>query len=253
MGLFPWSRPRLSPAQVGCDIHNHLLPQVDDGARSLDGAVAGLRGLIALGYRGAVLTPHIYPEVFENREEDLRAKFADFCRSVQPAIGDFRLELAAEYFLDEKLAQRVRTDWPSLLCLGRAPRLLLVEFAKVEPPRDLERFFRDCQRQEIRPLIAHIERYALAQSPAGLALLRRWREQGVLLQLNLGSLSGQYGSRIKATARQLWKASLIDLLGSDLHGHEPADLLTDAWRWLGRRAGRFNPDFQKSLVESQAP
>jgi protein-tyrosine phosphatase len=249
MSLLSWlGSPRLTPRHVGYDVHSHLLPGVDDGVHSAKDALECLQGLAAMGFAGAVITPHIYPEVFDNREKDLRAKFHILSAQAHQAVPDFALHLAAEYFLHDGLFDRVRSAPEELLLFGRGNALLLVELPKAHLPANLEGFFDGCARRAIVPVIAHVDRYGYFQSNLDLTLLQAWRKQGALLQVNTGSLAGHYGPGPAQVARRLWAAGLVDLVGSDLH--DPAHLpqLADGWAWIGRRAGRFDAPAQRRAL-----
>lgn len=212
-----WRRTAKSPREASSlrgtwDFHSHILPGVDDGLRSYEEADAAIDGLLALGYEGLVLTPHIYPEVFSNTEESLKSAFATFERHVAGRIG---LRLAAEYFVHEDmLAKIARHD---LLCTEVGDRkLVLVEFpVLMPPPRGME-VMAALRLGGYQPVLAHIERYRYVQqeTAAWLALLKRGE---ILIQCDLGSLVGQYGREPQKTAQSLQAQDQVDIWGTDLH------------------------------------
>ena len=239
------TRASLSPAAVACDMHCHLLPGVDDGVADDEQALQAIGRLAELGYGGAVLTPHIYPGLFDNTERDLGDHFARFQAVSAQRYPAFALQLGAEYYCDESLVQRIQQG--QALTFGATEPALLMELARHSPPASLDVALQACRSRSIRPIIAHIERYTYVTGVEGLAQVARWREVGAWTQLNLGSLVGQYGSSLQRASRQLWKAGLVDLLGTDLHKPAAVDHVARAWQWLASRGRGFAVQRQRSL------
>ncbi len=194
------------------DFHCHLLPAVDDGLRSLEETRAALAGLSALGYRGAVLTPHIYPGVYDNTPDQLRDAFRALCQEIE---GDFSLHLAAEYFADEALLAAIERDDILYLELGRQ-KIVLVEFPTLMPSPTGMDVLLQLLRAGYQPVLAHVERYRYVQQEQSLWLPRLERS-GAWLQCDIGSLVGQYGPHPQAFARALMDQELPTLWGTDLH------------------------------------
>lgn len=200
---------RLAPAW---DFHCHLLPAVDDGLRSLEETQAAITGLRALGYQGAVLTPHIYRGVYDNTPQALREHFRALRQEIE---GDFSLHLAAEYFADESLLTAIERDDILYLELGRQ-KIVLVEFPTLMPSPVGMDVLLQLRRAGYQPVLAHIERYRYVQLEQSLWLSRLERT-GAWLQCDIGSLVGQYGPHPQAFARALLDQELPTLWGTDLH------------------------------------
>ncbi len=246
--MWPWSRNKLSPATALYDTHNHLLPGVDDGAPSLEHALDGIGLLTRLGYRGTVITPHIYREAYDNTEADLRNRFDDINSAAAEFHPAFRLQLGAEYLLDEQLTHRMCHEPDALLVFGHTTRHMLVELPMTPQVANLNPFFDECARLTIRPIIAHAERYPFIQSDPDATLIQTWRSDGALIQINAGSIVGQYGPRIEQTTRTLWDRELVDLIGTDMHDcRKPIDLYAKAWRYLGAHARAFDSAWHHGL------
>jgi Capsular polysaccharide biosynthesis protein len=194
------------------DFHCHLLPAVDDGLRTLEETQAAIMGMKALGYRGAVLTPHVYPSVYDNRPEQLRADF----KQLQTQLNDhFKLQLAAEYFADETLLADIEKEDLLYLKLGDS-KIVLVEFPALMPsPVGMDVLLR-LRQVGYQPVLAHVERYRYVGLEPSL-WLPRFAQAGTWLQCDIGSLAGQYGAHPQALARSLLDQHLPTLWGSDLH------------------------------------
>ena len=230
--------PRLSLRRHlpgGVDAHCHLLPGVDDGAASAEEALSIIRGQQALGLRGAICTPHIMARYPQNTPDHLRQVFADF-----QSIVNFRLHLAAEYMLDEAFPRHLAsgdllTIDASLICptasektshstskiqnpkssIGQSTQqFLLVELPQYLLPPGWQDMLDSILAAGHTPLLAHPERYLRILEEGDLrALVAR----GIALQGNLGSLTGYYGSRVKAIAQSLHADGLYTTWGTDAH------------------------------------
>ena len=206
-------RRETAPAlQMGWDFHCHLLPGVDDGVRTLDESLETIAALRALGYRGAVVTPHIYPGVYDNTPAALQPVFAQ----VQRAVGaDYPMHLAAEYHTNEGLFALI--EHGDLLYVEIAgARVVLAEFPYLMPaPRGMEALVA-LRQAGWQPLLAHVERYRYIQLDPQ-PWLDRLHAAGVWLQCNVGSLAGMYGPQPQALAQQLLQRRLPLLWASDVH------------------------------------
>lgn len=215
MGLLRRLRPQTSAPEWTAptwDFHCHLLPAVDDGLRNLEETRAAIAGLRALGYRGAVLTPHIYPGVYDNAPAQLREAF----HHLQQAVDDhFTLCLAAEYFADETLLAAIDREDVLYLALA-SQKVVLVEFPTLMPnPAGMDVLLQ-LRRAGYQPVLAHVERYRYVQMEPS-HWLPRLERSGVWLQCDIGSLVGQYGPHPQAFARMLLDQELPMLWGTDLH------------------------------------
>lgn len=254
MALLGWSRAGLSPQDVGGDVHSHLLAGVDDGVADIEQAFQCIDLLRSLGYRAAIITPHIYREVFDNTEATLAEAFAPFDKEVARRYDNFALHLGAEYMMDDQFLGKLYDAPQKLLRFGPDQRHVLVEFPTTVEPMNSGELLDECRRQNLSPIIAHIERYAFVGEPRGFDRVRTWRQNGALVQVNLGSFVGQYGRQMQRTARDLWRQSLVDVLGSDMHRPQRATRnLAKAWRYLRAHASEFDPATQRSLTDPPAP
>lgn len=238
-------KPEPARTLIPQDMHCHLLPGVDDGVSTFDDALHCLQGLQRLGYTGVTLTPHIYPEVFDNNEQDLRRAFTDFQRRMSQALPGFNLTLGAEYFCDDHFRRRMHDAPSSLLTAGADGRTILVEFSTHATLHEVSLHVHDLLLHNLRPMLAHVERYPFLHDAAGLEHLHQWRSAGVRVQVNAGSLAGQYGSKVKASASLLCSRGVVDALGTDLHKHSHLAWVERGWRIMAAKR-----DWQASLDTS---
>jgi tyrosine-protein phosphatase YwqE len=195
-------------------MHAHFLPGVDDGAADVDDSLELIRSMRELGYERLVTTPHIYAELYPNSRETLQPAYETLMTALRASGMDISLRYAAEYFLDEHVGNLLAAKEP-LLTIHES--WVLVETSFVQAPLDLDNRLFNLQVAGYKAIMAHPERYAYwhLQRDA----YHHLREKGVLLQVNLLSLTGYYGRGVAETARYLVKEGLVDLVGTDCH-HE---------------------------------
>jgi protein-tyrosine phosphatase len=197
------------------DLHCHLLPGIDDGARTMHEALALARVAVADGITHMVCTPHILPGRWDNTSSsiDLATK------ALRAALADaglaLRLGMAAEVrFSFELLAE---LDAGRIPCLGEyeGERVLLLEFPHEDIPFGAERLVTRLRRMGVRPLLAHPERNAaLLRDPNRIQpLLAR----GCLLQLTAGSITGLFGPGCRRLAERWLQDDVVFVVASDAH------------------------------------
>lgn len=194
------------------DIHNHILPGIDDGAQNLEESMALIRGFGELGIAHFVATPHILPPLYPNTPETIgkaHSLLMDLLMDQQ--MTHVAIEPAAEHMIDDTFEDRLEKG--AIMPLRK--KFLLVEMSYLQPPLNFEEAILQISRKGYTPILAHPERYGfLHHRPA---TYRKYAEQGVLLQLNLLSLGAYYGSEVQKMALTLLEDGLIDFVASDAH------------------------------------
>lgn len=189
------------------DWHSHILPGVDDGIRSLDESLEVLRHYEEWGIRKVWLTPHIM-EDYPNTPGTLHAGFQKLCEAWN---GNVELALASENMLDSLFSERLEAD--DIIPIGDGKRNLLVETSYFSAPMALADILDRIRAKGYFPVLAHPERYRYMDKDD----YRKLRNDGVLFQLNLLSLTGVYGPAARKMAIWMIKEGMVDLFGSDLH------------------------------------
>lgn len=200
------------------DIHSHLVPGVDDGARDVHEALSGIQRLVDDGATAALLTPHFAGSLtldLPRQKERLEALDRGWERLMaadeRPAVELYRgVEIQLDVPEPRPDDERVR--------IAGGP-FVLVEFPFMAVPPAATRPLQTLRHAGWIPVLAHPERYYGAGSSraAVLAEARRWRDAGAYLQVNGLALLGRYGSEARMRAVTLLGAGLVDYLGSDYH------------------------------------
>ncbi len=214
--MFSWFKQQaVSPAApwgILVDIHNHVLPGIDDGAAEMAQSQILLQGLASVGFQEVIATPHIAAGIYMNTDKTISPAYA----SIQDAAWEEKQMLkgfAAEYMLDDYFDRQIDRG---LLCLPNPEqkKYVLVEFPYMDLPLHWHDSIFSMRRAGYLPILAHPERYAYIKPSV---MLERFRGTGLLFQLNLLSLSGYYGKEVMKLAHFYMKEGLYDLAGSDVH------------------------------------
>ncbi|MDH5379869.1 MAG: capsular biosynthesis protein, partial [Cyclobacteriaceae bacterium] len=117
---------------LGTDVHSHLLPGIDDGARVFDDSLEMIRALIQLGYKKLITTPHIMQDYYPNTPEIILTKLEELKIVLKENDLNIEVEVAAEYYLDEFLMEKLdNTD--QLLTFGKNYILFEMSFYNESP------------------------------------------------------------------------------------------------------------------------
>jgi tyrosine-protein phosphatase YwqE len=189
------------------DCHCHLLPNVDDGVKETDETLQILEEWEDLGVKEVWLTPHVMEDV-PNTPKDLKQAFEKLNTKYR---GKIELHLAAENMMDGLFTNRLQEN--DLLPIGIEGKHLLIETSYYIPPINMEEIIEKIKSKKYIPILAHPERYQYMDATA----YRKWKQRGVLLQLNLPSLVGAYGPEALHKAEWLLNQGLYDFCGSDTH------------------------------------
>jgi protein-tyrosine phosphatase len=194
------------------DLHSHILPGLDDGARTLDDALEIARAAVSDGITTIAATPHVredYPTTAAAMEIGVRQLRTALEREA------IRLELLPGGEVSLEQLDRLSRD--ELLRFGLAgnPKYLLIETPYLGWPLPFGEIVSRLCSQDVTPVIAHPERNGAVQEDlekvAGLV------RGGALIQVTAASLDGRLGSRPRACARRLVDAGLVHMVGSDAH------------------------------------
>ena len=210
-------------AELGADMHSHLLPGLDDGAETLAQSVALLGAMRDLGYRKLILTPHIMGDFYKNSPATIQPALVQLrAAAVTAGLGDVQLECAAEYYLDEWLGGKLESG-EELLSFGGDKRYLLLETSYMNEPFNFHDIIFRLKALGYQPVLAHPERYTYFYGR--FSDLQKIHENGVLFQLNLNSLAGYYSTGAQRVAEKLIDARLVDFVGTDAHNLKHTDVL----------------------------
>lgn len=197
------------------DIHNHILPSIDDGAKTPQESLDLIKGLSDLGIERFIATPHIMNHYYPNNRDTINTARKELKTFLKKEKRPSEIAMAAEHMIDDNFEQLLETD--AVLPLGKDH--LLVEMSYLQPPINFDQAIHKVQQKGFFPVLAHPERYNFLHNQYG--RYTQMKQAGIKFQLNLLSLGGYYGKGIQKTAFKLIEDGFIDFVGTDTHhmGH----------------------------------
>lgn len=208
MGLFSFRKPICLKT---CDIHNHLLPGVDDGFRQPRESLAAIRRLADAGVREITFTPHMNPDVYpEENEAHFKEVYDAFAESIPQEWG-VKTALASEYMVVKDFHKRPAKDE----LLAFPDRSILIEMSYYFRSENLEESVFALTSEGYKPILAHPERYLYMVEC--LEDFDRIRDMGCRFQLNWMSLTGVYGDASLKILKHLLSRGMYSFVATDLH------------------------------------
>ncbi|MFT5145890.1 MAG: protein-tyrosine phosphatase [Polaribacter sp.] len=202
------------------DIHSHLLPGIDDGAKDMDTSIALLLKMASYGIKNFITTPHVLGSVYPNSSEVIKQKLAAVKKELEKReIKGISIQVAAEYMLDGEFSALL--DQKDILVLK--DNYILVEMSYFSAPINLYELLFEIQLKGYKPVLAHPERYNFYHTD--FKSYYKLKQAGCLFQLNLLSLTDQYGKGVQKTSEKLLKENLYDFVGTDTHHQNHLELL----------------------------
>lgn len=218
------------------DLHCHLLPEVDDGPRTMDEALRLARVSVEQGVQAAVLTPHVYPGVFDNSHTVLRPVFERYRQALHDAGIPLSVYLGAEVHLHPDMFDLWKRYELPIIGWWEGQPLVLLEFPDGSLPPGSEMACRMSEELGFRWMIAHPERNkAVMRDPERIL---PFVDAGCLLQVTAASVIGAFGSAAARTCQMLLSWGVVDVMGSDAHNlaYRPPKM-REARAWLVQRYG----------------
>jgi protein-tyrosine phosphatase len=195
------------------DIHSHILPQLDDGAKSIEESLEMARIAAADGIQQMVCTPHMFNGLSSNPAP---AEVNDRVAALQNAIGtELRVLPGNEVHFSHQVLEKVRTDGVTKI---NGQNYMLVEFPALTVPAGAKELFQDLLSVGVRPILVHPERNAQIQTRRSLVV--DFIEQGVYVQVTAMSVTGEFGSAAKNCAESLLLHKCVHFLATDAHRAE---------------------------------
>lgn len=212
------------------DIHSHILPGVDDGARTLDDSVEIVRELISQGVTDIITTPHYVNETkyVSLRSENLK-RFKELSKRLKQENIDVKIYLGNEIYIDANILKLLKKKVITSL---NGSKYLLVELPLNGEYQGYEDILLSFIEAGYEVILAHPERYEIFKKDY--KLVQNLCEEGVLLQCNIGSFVKKYGRDAMKLARKMAKDKLIFAVGSDIHHCNRNDFILRAKKKLAK-------------------
>jgi len=197
------------------DLHCHLLPGIDDGARDLDQALVLARAAVADGITHCVATPHIHPGRFPNNISTITTAYNQLREALLVERIPLQLGMSAEVRLTDEILPMVMQKQVPFLGQWEGENVLLMELPHSHVPAGTEQIIRWLRKQKVRVMIAHPERNkdVIRDFSKIMPLVR----EGCLFQVTAGAVAGHFGEPAQGRAAELLQRDLVTILATDAH------------------------------------
>ena len=196
---------------IGVDFHSHLIPGIDDGSPDMESTIIMIQKFKEMGYKKIITTPHVMCDYYQNTPKKILKGLEDVKNELAKQHINIEIEAAAEYNLDDGLSKLIKEK--NILTFGDG--YVLFELPFMSEPPNLQEIIFDFQMAGYKPILAHPERYGFWYR--NFEKYEELKARGVLMQLNLLSLTGHYSPDTKKVAEKMIAANLIDGIGTDCH------------------------------------
>ncbi|MQW22627.1 MULTISPECIES: tyrosine-protein phosphatase [unclassified Lactococcus] len=194
------------------DLHCHILPAIDDGAKTDEDTLKMLQTAVAEGIKVITASPHHNPE-YHNESEGILKKV----KEVDAIIQKHQLPIQVLPGQEVRIYGELLEDYEAgkLLTSAGTTNYMLIEFPSNHVPRYASKLFYNMKLQGLQPILVHPERNTgIIENPN---LLYDFVEQGVLSQITASSVTGHFGKKIQKLTFQIIEHKLTHFVASDAH------------------------------------
>lgn len=194
------------------DFHSHILPNIDDGSRSIEETFNLIEEAQRAGFDKIVLTPHYMEGYYETDVAEREVWLDAISKNLYVKNFKGKLYLGNEIYMSDNIIKLLENAKASTI---NNTSYVLFELPLNAEPLNLYNVIYEMLQYKLVPVLAHPERYSFVQAEP--ELLYDLVEKGVLLQSNYGSIIGQYGSKAQKLVKKMFQNNLVHFLGSDVH------------------------------------
>lgn len=217
------------------DLHCHILPGIDDGAKTMDDSIAMAHVAVAEGITHILATPHYK----NNRWTNERAVVLEGVAAVQKELDNRNIPLTLFPGQEVRIVGELMDDIEKnkIQFIDETNQYLMIEFPTATVPAFTDSLFFELQKSGVTPIIVHPERnHAILNDSTILADLV---EKGALAQLTAGSYTGSFGKKIQKFSKQLIEANLVHFIASDAHNTTTRTFyMKEAYKKLEKEFGK---------------
>jgi tyrosine-protein phosphatase YwqE len=221
--ILPFFLNKEKQSLINVDIHSHLIPNIDDGAKDMKRSIELISSLKSMGYKKLITTPHV-SDMFPNDSKKILEGYRHLTEELIFQKIDIDIEVAAEYYADERFNNLLKNR--DILTFGKE-KYLLFELSYFTAPHDLESLIQEIKLAGYKPVLAHPERYLYLHDSIDnyIAL----KSTGVQFQINLNSIVNYYSKEVTKVVKQLINYGLVDFIGSDVHHKRHVKFLKESF------------------------
>lgn len=203
------------------DIHCHIVPHIDDGARSSTQTLRMIDIAYKNGIRAMIATPHYEVGKYDNNIDEIQKQFSKIKDLALKKYRDFKLYLGNEIFYSYGVVNNLEEG--KIFTLADS-KYVLVEFSPNDKYKYISESLYELVNNGYIPVLAHAERYE--EVIEDIDNVERLVDAGVYIQINAHTIAGKYGHGIRRRVMKMIKNDLVHFIGTDTHsdGHRSPDL-----------------------------
>ena len=194
------------------DFHTHILPNIDDGSRSIEETFNLIKEAKNVGFEAIISTSHYIEEYYETNAPEREVWINAIYENLQAKNIDINLYLGNEIYLSENIIKLLEEGKASTI---NDTSYVLFEMPLNAEPMNLYDVIYEMMQYKLVPILAHPERYSFVQKEP--ELIYDLIEKGVLMQANFGSILGIYGEKAQIIVKKFFENNMIHFLGTDVH------------------------------------
>lgn len=195
------------------DIHSHIIPKVDDGAKTIKESIDMIKLSKAQGTNTIIATPHYYFNKFEVKYFELKERLKEVLEKIKEEKIDIEILLGQEIYLHKDMFSWIKEGY--IKTLNNTRYILVETFPTYYEKNNLD-FIYELGIRGMVPILAHPERYLYIQKD--LTILNQFAKEGCLFQIDSGSITGDFGKQSQKVSLNLIKNGWGHFIASDSHG-----------------------------------
>ena len=235
------------------DFHNHVLPNIDDGSKSLRMSLNMLKLAADQGITDVINTVHYMHPKMDNKKVNFKIienEITNLQNNLNEANIPVKLHSASEVFFIPEISKLINDP----LATFSKKKYMLIEFYPNLIPELQRKILFDLKMNGVNPIIAHPERYLAVQE--NINIVYDWLNSGCLIQVDAGSVLGSFGNKTKKVSEKIIKNGWCQIVGSDAHNDNKRNFcLFDAnkilSKWIGKESNKLTYHNPLALIQGE--
>lgn len=194
------------------DFHTHILPNIDDGSKSVEETFNLIKEAKSAGFDSIISTSHYIENYYEVGVKERSEWINALSEALKKENIDMNLYLGNEVYFSENIIQLLNEN---KIAKMNNSKYMLFEFAMNVKPINVYDVIYEMLQNKIVPVLAHPERYRFVQQDP--SLIYELIDTGVLMQANYASIIGWYGEKAEILVKKFLESNMISFLGTDVH------------------------------------
>ncbi|MEH6462725.1 MAG: CpsB/CapC family capsule biosynthesis tyrosine phosphatase [Shewanella psychromarinicola] len=197
------------------DMHCHILPNIDDGAKSIDEAIGLVTLAVEQGISRMVATPHIHLGIYDNNLQSINAAYGVLCDALALTNLEIQVRAAAEVRISPEIMLFIEQQQLPFLGRYQQKDVLLLELPSSHIPPGTDKLISWLLAKNVLPMIAHPERNRELQTHP--ERITPFVQAGCLFQLTAASLLGDMGPAPQQLSEYFMQQRIYSIVASDCH------------------------------------